>query len=109
MNKEEIDTAVQAIPHKVAQEFFESLNKEIQIIKQATPDYDLKPLEVAELMYNCLGTVIATYIHNLVEPALREYVASKLMFSLSGSIFKHVESLQATNSVETPSTETESA
>jgi hypothetical protein len=95
MDDQAIKVILEAMPHKVAMDYYQSFNAVIDGIKVEKPDFELNQFQIADLMHNCLGTIVATYIHNMPEQGLREYIASKLMFHLTGTLLKHVEALAA--------------
>lgn len=93
-----IKEIMDSIPVKLTSTLFDSIKDELVKIQSIYTDYSPSPLEIADLMHETLGTILATYLQGSVEPALRNYIASNICFELAGRIHRHLESLQATNS-----------
>ena len=75
---------------QIAIDYFTSFNK-------ATEGRELQPLQVADLMHAIVGTILATYVTNYVAHGLRDYIAAKMMYSLTANLKGHIETLVDTN------------
>jgi len=93
MNKD-LEKALETIPDQLSNSFFPTLNELLQ--QTAVKGYEMSPLETAEVMHRTVGSILATYLINLVEPSLREYVAAKMLFQLSANLFNQIKTLEDT-------------
>jgi len=85
------------IPVELSELFFHSLNAKLHFLKNEHGE-ELKPLHETELIFSCVGSMLANYITSCVEPSMREYITAKLLYSLGGTLYAHVQTLEAINS-----------
>lgn len=81
------------IPQEMIDIFFGCINEKLN---KAREGYGLEmlPMTVASVLHSTLGGILINYFTNHVEPQLRDYLASKMMFSLSGLLHSHLETLE---------------
>jgi hypothetical protein len=92
MNEQTTDV-VNKIPQEMIDIFFGCINEKL---KQAREGHgvEMLPMHVASILHSTLGGILINYFTNHVEPQLRDYLASKMMFSLSGLLHSHLETLE---------------
>lgn len=71
---------LEELPLELAQEYFKLVNDKLQATKI---DATLSPFEVAELMTQTVGSILATYLTTYVEAPIREYISAKIVFHLA--------------------------
>jgi hypothetical protein len=81
------------IPSEMIDLFFQAINEKLQAIEQGQ-GVPVLPMTVASILHSTLGGILINYFTNHVEPQLRDYLASKMMFSLSGLLHSHLETLE---------------
>lgn len=81
------------IPSEMIDLFFQAINEKLHAIEQGQ-GCPVLPMTVASILHSTLGGILINYFTNHVEPQLRDYLASKMMFSLSGLLHSHLETLE---------------
>ncbi len=89
--RENLKKALETMPDELATQFFALVNDLLKDVEG-----ELNPLETAEVMLQSVGSILATYLINLVDPNLREYVAAKMLFNLSASLSALIETSEDT-------------
>ena len=92
---EQLNKWLETNPQVLSAGFFDKLNEALKDV--CTEENPLNPLENAEVMYRCVANILATYVMNLVEPPLREYVSSRIVFHLATMLNVQIQTWEATN------------
>lgn len=85
------------IPQEMMDVFFNVINQKLGEAQVET-GMQFLPTQITSIIHSTLGGILINYFTNHVEPHLRDYLASKMMFGLSGLLHEHLETLESTQS-----------
>ena len=93
-----VNKILETLPKEVSEKFFTALNEGLKDI--CTEESPLNPLENAEVMYRCTAQILCNYIMNMVEPPLREYVSSRMLFHFAIMLGVQIQTWEATKAAQ---------